>query len=88
MINFCNLKLFLISPSFHLSLILFPLTLIPSALGIPRPVPEYTTEVEAILSVPSVAAVMPPYDHETEWTQQVRTSTSYSDLFLPLFYPD
>lgn len=39
--------------------------------GIPRPVPEYETEIKAILSVPAVAAVMPAYDHETEWTKQV-----------------
>ena len=39
--------------------------------GIPRPVPEYETEIKAILSVPSVAAVMPAYEHETEWTKQV-----------------
>lgn len=34
--------------------------------------PEYETEIKAILSVPSVAAVMPAYEHETEWTKQVR----------------
>ena len=38
--------------------------------------PEYETEIKAILSVPSVAAVMPAYEHETEWTKQVRESES------------
>ena len=44
----------------------------PSSSGIPRPVPEYDTEVQAILGVPAVAAVMPAYEHETEWTKQVK----------------
>ena len=39
--------------------------------GIPRAVPDYDTEIQAILAVPSVAAVMPAYEHETEWTKQV-----------------
>ena len=47
--------------------------------GIPRPVPEYETEIKAILSVPSVAAVMPAYEHETEWTKQV---TFWDSLYI------
>ena len=48
-------------------------------IGIPRPVPEYETEIKAILSVPSVAAVMPAYEHETEWTKQVASDCIWSD---------
>jgi hypothetical protein len=32
--------------------------------------------------VPSVAAVMPAYDHETEWTKQVRASETAGDVHL------
>ena len=39
--------------------------------GIPRPVSEHRNEVQAILSVPNVASVMPAYEHESEWTKQV-----------------
>ena len=53
-------------------------------LGIPRPVPEYETEIKAILSVPAVAAVMPAYDHETEWTKQVRGLSRQSCMSLQL----
>ena len=56
--------------SVRLFLISLSLTAVTSP-GIPRPVPEYETEIKAILSVPAVAAVMPAYDHETEWTKQV-----------------
>ena len=33
--------------------------------------PNYETEVQAILSVPCVAAVTPAYEHETEFSVQV-----------------
>ena len=61
--------------SFHhtisIMLSLIPFLIHADIVGIPRPVPEYETEIKAILSVPSVAAVMPAYEHETEWTKQV-----------------
>ena len=41
--------------------------------GIPRPIEDYENEVQAILSVPSVAAVTPAYEHESTSTIQVRT---------------
>ena len=39
--------------------------------GIPRPISQYDTSINAILSVPCVAAVSPFYDHESIWTRQV-----------------
>ena len=50
--------------------------------GIPRPVSEHRNEVQAILSVPNVASVMPAYDHESEWTKQV-TQPSPSLIHSP-----
>ena len=47
--------------------------------GIPRAVKEQPTEVQAIMAIPSVVSVMPPYDHETEWMKQVATDCIWSD---------
>ena len=47
--------------------------------GIPRPVAEHSTEVQAILSVPSVASVMPAADHESAWSKQVCSDCLWSD---------
>lgn len=46
--------------------------------------PEYETEIKAILSVPSVAAVMPAYEHETEWTKQVRVRAIHAIALILL----
>ena len=40
--------------------------------GIPRPVPDQDNAIQAILGMPNVAAVNPCYEHETEYTQQVK----------------
>jgi len=47
--------------------------------GIPRPVKEHESEVQAILSLPNVAAVMPSYDHEEDWMKQVAGDCIWSD---------
>lgn len=47
--------------------------------GIPRPIDNYTTEIQAILAVPAVSAVMPAYDYEKDWQQQVATDCIWSD---------
>ena len=47
--------------------------------GIPRPVVEHDSEIQAILAIPNVAAVMPSYDHETEWMKQVAGDCIWSD---------
>ena len=66
--------------------------------GIPRAVKEQPTEVQAIMAIPAVISVMPPYDHETEWMKQVATDCIWSDPasedmevrathpLLPLYY--
>ena len=47
--------------------------------GIPRPVREHESEIQAILSLPNVSAVMPSYDHEEEWMKQVAGDCIWSD---------
>ena len=47
--------------------------------GIPRPVEDFTSEIQAIMAVPKVAAVMPSYEHETEWMKQVAGDCIWSD---------
>jgi diadenosine tetraphosphatase ApaH/serine/threonine PP2A family protein phosphatase len=47
--------------------------------GIPRPVPDQPNAIQAILSMPNVAAVNPCYEHETEWTQQIASDCIWSD---------
>ena len=47
--------------------------------GIPRPLPDFTNEIQAIMNVPKVAAVMPSYEHETEWQKQVAGDCIWSD---------
>lgn len=47
--------------------------------GIPRPVKEHKSEIQAILSIPNIAAVMPSYDHEEEWMKQVAGDCIWSD---------
>eukprot|EP01038_Epipyxis_sp_PR26KG_P005443 gene5443-7536_t len=47
--------------------------------GIPRPVTEFQTEVEAILAIPNVSSIMPGYDYETMWMRQVATDCIWSD---------
>jgi diadenosine tetraphosphatase ApaH/serine/threonine PP2A family protein phosphatase len=47
--------------------------------GFPRPIREHETTVQAILAVPKVAGITPPYTYETEWQQQVATDCIWSD---------
>jgi len=47
--------------------------------GIPRPVKQHDSEIQAILSLPNVAAVMPSYDHEEDWMKQVAGDCIWSD---------
>lgn len=51
--------------------------------GIPRPVVNENnpkaTEVETILSLPAVIAIMPAYEHEEDWMKQVATDCIWSD---------
>lgn len=73
LLSICPLTYSLLSPSLtthSLSSISLP-DPSSSIAGIPRPVPNHETEVQAILSVPCVAAVTPAYEHETEFSVQV-----------------
>jgi diadenosine tetraphosphatase ApaH/serine/threonine PP2A family protein phosphatase len=47
--------------------------------GIPRPIESFTSELQAIMAVPKVAAVMPSYEHETDWQKQVAGDCIWSD---------
>eukprot|EP00981_Chlorochromonas_danica_P001277 scaffold268_cov210-Ochromonas_danica.AAC.72 len=47
--------------------------------GIPRPVPEHSSEIQAIMSLPRVISIMPSYEHEEEWMKQVATDCIWSD---------
>jgi diadenosine tetraphosphatase ApaH/serine/threonine PP2A family protein phosphatase len=48
--------------------------------GIPRPVKDlHTNEIQAILAMPNIVSIMPPYDHEYDWMRQVGTDCIWSD---------
>ena len=47
--------------------------------GIPRLTEGTSSEMEAIMTVPTVAGVMPAYKHETNWTKQVAADCIWSD---------
>lgn len=47
--------------------------------GIPRKVSCYDNELQAIMGMPNVAAIMPSYDYETEWMKQVAADCIWSD---------
>jgi diadenosine tetraphosphatase ApaH/serine/threonine PP2A family protein phosphatase len=47
--------------------------------GIPRPVGGNTTRIQDILTVPTVAGINPPYEHEDEYYQQVASDCIWSD---------
>jgi diadenosine tetraphosphatase ApaH/serine/threonine PP2A family protein phosphatase len=47
--------------------------------GIPRPVSDNTTRIQDILTVPRVAGVNPPYEHEDEVYQTVASDCIWSD---------
>jgi diadenosine tetraphosphatase ApaH/serine/threonine PP2A family protein phosphatase len=47
--------------------------------GIPRPVGNRTTRVQDILTVPRVAGINPPYEHEDDLYQQVASDCIWSD---------
>ena len=82
--SICPLSYSLLSPSLtthSLSSISLP-DPSSSIAGIPRPVPNHETEVQAILSVPCVAAVTPAYEHETEFSVQVAQYWSYHSLSI------
>lgn len=47
--------------------------------GIPRPISDSTTRVQDILTVPKVAGINPPYEHEDDNYQQVASDCIWSD---------
>lgn len=47
--------------------------------GIPRPISENTTRIQDILTVPKVAGINPPYEHEDDNYQQVASDCIWSD---------
>lgn len=47
--------------------------------GIPRPVSSSTTRIQDILTVPRVAGINPPYEHEDDDYQQVASDCVWSD---------
>lgn len=47
--------------------------------GIPRPIRPTTTRVQDILTVPRVAGINPPYEHEDSYYQQVASDCIWSD---------
>ena len=47
--------------------------------GIPRPISGFGTEIQAIMALPKVAAIMPSYEHEEEWMKQVAGDCIWSD---------
>lgn len=47
--------------------------------GIPRPISNSTTRIQDILTVPKVAGINPPYEHEDDRYQQVASDCIWSD---------
>lgn len=47
--------------------------------GIPRPISANTTRIQDILTVPKVAGINPPYEHEDDNYQQVASDCIWSD---------
>lgn len=47
--------------------------------GIPRPVPGFESEIQAIMALPSVIGIMPAFEHEEEWMKQVASDCIWSD---------
>ena len=47
--------------------------------GFPRPVSNFENEVQAILAVPAVAGITPPYSYESDIQQQIATDCIWSD---------
>jgi hypothetical protein len=48
--------------------------------GIPRPIKDsFQSEIQAILALPSVISIMPPYEYEEDWMRQVATDCIWSD---------
>lgn len=47
--------------------------------GIPRPISPSTTRIQDILTVPKVAGINPPYEHEDDDYQQVASDCIWSD---------
>jgi diadenosine tetraphosphatase ApaH/serine/threonine PP2A family protein phosphatase len=47
--------------------------------GIPRPTAGHENEIQSIMAMPSVAAIMPSYEHETAWMKQVAADCIWSD---------
>lgn len=47
--------------------------------GIPRMPGHFSTEIQTIMALPNVAAVMPSYEHEDEWMKQVAGDCIWSD---------
>jgi diadenosine tetraphosphatase ApaH/serine/threonine PP2A family protein phosphatase len=48
--------------------------------GIPRPLKSmYSSEIAAIMALPNIMSIMPPYDYELDWMKQVGTDCIWSD---------
>ena len=45
----------------------------------PRPVNGFRAEIQQIMALPKVAAIMPSYEHEEEWMKQVAGDCIWSD---------
>lgn len=54
--------------------------------GIPRPVGPNTTRIQDILTVPKVAGINPPYEHERDEYQQVASDCKFGELFICCVY--
>jgi len=47
--------------------------------GIPRPVKQHGSEIEAILAMPPILGIMPTYEEEPDWARQVASDCIWSD---------
>ena len=39
----------------------------------------HATEIQAILAMPHIVSIMPPYEHEEDWMKQLGTDCIWSD---------
>lgn len=49
--------------------------------GIPRPVKEHNSEIDAILAMPPILGIMPTYEDEPTWARQVFSYANYDCSF-------
>lgn len=47
--------------------------------GIPRPIPRFRNEIEAIEALPHILSIMPGYDFEEDWMKQIGADCIWSD---------